>query len=582
MHKSFEIFKQLNFFEISLIIAYIVVVPLLILGTVQLFTKSFKEKRTVKSVLLAVGGIIYASVGVFLANYTPNIILYILFRDFVLTISSFMLATAAFTFAKTGKLLRFITYISLIVLLLLELITVTILNLKVVEIFIHLKKVLILVALYPVLWALTELINRNRLKLYLRVFLTLFWFVVGVLWELNEIQFNISAFIGLALIIASSLVYIWFTTQGEELLNRFLQKVFDEDDAQEVANALNKLLFLGLLYIYYISANYLLNLQSVFLYLQNFSLINTELVNITLFNFIVALYIFFFLYYFVTILKKLVKLFVPKEKREDIGGFWEVIIYNIGILISIVVFLSALGLSWRVLIPVAGALGIGLGFGLQTILNNYISGFILMFSRIIKVGDFVEIPGNAGKFINNDDETIFGRVENISILTTQIRTLDGIDILVPNSSFVGNQVINYSLRNPYVRVTFPFGVAYSSDPKQVKEILLKLAYDCPWAKNFYRPPQVWFKEMGDSALIFELKFWVDIREVWRNPHATISHSLIDWVYTNGWYRLKEANIEIPFPQQDIWFRNKLKVVFEKEDGTVLGTKEAKQEPPKGA
>jgi len=582
MHKSFEIFKQLTLFEISLIVAYIVVVPLLILGTVQLFTKTFKEKRTVKSVLLAVGGIIYASVGVFLANYTPNIILYILFRDFVLTISSFMLATAAFTFAQTGKPLRFVTYISLIVLLLLELITVTILNLKVVEIFIHLKKVLILVALYPVLWALTELINRNRLKLYLRLFLTFFWFVVGVLWELNEIQFNISAFIGLALIIASSLVYIWFTTQGEELLNRFLQKVFDEDDAQEVANALNKLLFLGLLYIYYISANYLLNLQSVFLYLQNLSLINTELVNITLFNFIVALYIFFFLYYFVTILKKLVKLFVPKEKREDIGGFWEVIIYNIGILISIVVFLSALGLSWRVLIPIAGALGIGLGFGLQTILNNYISGFILMFSRIIKVGDFVEIPGNAGKFVNNDAETIFGRVENISILTTQIRTLDGIDILVPNSSFVGNQVINYSLRNPYVRVTFPFGVAYSSDPKQVKEILLKLAYDCPWAKNFYRPPQVWFKEMGDSALLFELKFWVDIRELWRNPHATISHSLIDWVYTNGWYRLKEANIEIPFPQQDIWFRNKLKVVFEREDGTVLGTKEAKQKPPKGA
>ena len=134
-------------------------------------------------------------------------------------------------------------------------------------------------------------------------------------------------------------------------------------------------------------------------------------------------------------------------------------------------------LTWKVILPLAGALGIGLGFGLQTILNNYVSGFIMMFSKNIKVGDFVEIPGSAGQFINNNSQTIFGRVEDISILTTRIKTLDGIDILVPNSTFIGSQIINYTFRSPYVRIRFPFGVAYSSNPKKVKEILLKVASD---------------------------------------------------------------------------------------------------------
>jgi small-conductance mechanosensitive channel len=239
-------------------------------------------------------------------------------------------------------------------------------------------------------------------------------------------------------------------------------------------------------------------------------------------------------------------------------------------LLNITLSLSAMGLTWKAILPLAGALGIGLGFGLQTILNNYVSGFILMFSRNIRVGDFVELPGNAGQFINNPSNYIFGRVEDISILTTRIRTLDGIDILVPNSTFIGNQIINYSLKNPFVRVRFPFGVAYSSDPDKVKEILIKLAYDCPWAKNYYRPPQVWFTALGDSALLFELLMWVDIRELWKNPYKTLSYSLVDWVYTNGFKRLKEANIEIPFPQQDIWFRNNLKVVIENEEGKPLG------------
>jgi len=554
--------------EIWLTLLYAGAVPSLLWIAIGLIAKRFNEKK-LKALLFAISGLVYSLLGIFLNRFVESIYLQILFRDFVLTIASFMLVKAVFTVSQVGKIWKFTAYGSLITLLLSEVVLTFVLNLKTVEIFIHLRKFLILLAIFPVIWALTEFIPHRKLKNSLRFFFFLLLLAVGILWELDRVRFDISAFLGLALIISATLVYIWFSLQGSLYLYGFLKKVFEnEDDALAVSEYTNKLLLLGLLYIYYLSGIQFLNLGGVVFYLQNWTLIKTNLVNISLYNLFVAIYLFFVLYYLIGILKKAVKLFFPPQEREDKGGSLEAVIYNVGVLFAVVISISSLGLSWQVILPVAGALGIGLGFGLQTILNNYVSGFILLFSRVVKVGDFVELPGNAGKFINNPNETIFGRVENISILTTQIRTLDGIDILVPNSTFIGNQVINYSLRNPYVRVRFPFAVAYSSDPRQVKEILLKLAYDCPWAKNFYRPPQVWFKEMGDSALIFELMFWVDIREIWRNPHATISHSLIDWVYTNGWYRLKEANIEIPFPQQDIWFRNNLKVVIEKPNGEV--------------
>ena len=554
--------------EIWLTLLYAGAVPSLLWIAIGLIAKRFNEKK-LKALLFAISGLVYSLLGIFLNRFVESIYLQILFRDFVLTIASFMLVKAVFTVSQVGKIWKFTAYGSLITLLLSEVVLTFVLNLKTVEIFIHLRKFLILLAIFPVIWALTEFIPQRKLRNSLRFFFFILLSAVGILWELDKVQFDISAFLGLALIISATLVYIWFSLQGYLYIYGFLKKVFEnEDDALAVSEYTNKLLLLGLLYIYYLSGVQFLNLGGVVFYLQNWTLIETNLVNISLYNLFVAIYLFFVLYYLIGILKKAVKLFFPPQEREDKGGSLEAVIYNVGVLFAVVISISSLGLSWQVILPVAGALGIGLGFGLQTILNNYVSGFILLFSRVVKVGDFVELPGNAGKFINNPNETIFGRVENISILTTQIRTLDGIDILVPNSTFIGNQVINYSLRNPYVRVRFPFAVAYSSDPRQVKEILLKLAYDCPWAKNFYRPPQVWFKEMGDSALIFELMFWVDIREIWRNPYATISHSLIDWVYTNGWYRLKEANIEIPFPQQDIWFRNNLKVVIEKPKGEV--------------
>ncbi len=556
--------KTLSERDLLLTAGYLLVLLSVWTGS-YLFLKR-KGGRELGATIYALEAVLFVVVGIFAYRFLENLFLKILFRDFVLSVAFLMLAKAVFTLLSVGRFWKLLTYLALFGALAVEVAVVFTLNPYLLEVLLHVRRFLILLALFPIVYSLTGLIPYRRLKKYVRIFTAFLFLAVGVLWELGVVNFDMSAFVGIGLIVAFTLAYIWLASHGRILLVKKLRELTDnEDDAETLADAAGRLSLLGLFYVYYLSAVYFLDLRSLIEVLKRTTLLDTELVSISLYSVLVSLYLFLVLYNLVLLLKKVLKLLFPKDEREEKGGSLEAVVYNLGILFAVAVSLSSLGLTWKVVLPLAGALGIGLGFGLQTILNNYVSGFILMFSRIVKVGDFVEIPGSAGKFINNNSDTIFGRVENISVLTTQIKTLDGVDILVPNSVFIGNRVVNYSLRNPYVRVRFPFGVAYSSDPKKVKEILIKLAYDCPWAKNFYKPPQVWFTEMGDGALIFYLMFWVDIREIWKSRHATLSYSLTDWVYTNAWYRLKEAGIEIPFPQQDVWFRNSLKVVFEKED-----------------
>ncbi|HIC08882.1 MAG TPA: mechanosensitive ion channel [Aquificales bacterium] len=538
--------------------------------TIKWFSKTKNLPPQERASLYAIDALLFALLGFLLKEEISDPILKLLFRDMFLSLTALALAVSVFSISKGLKKLYLLTYGGLLSALLVEFIVIFTTNLRLVDILIPLRKGLIVVSVYPVLLALLELIPIKRFRRLLIFLLSFLTAAVGLAWELNLVDFDTKAFIGLAIAVVVSLLYSWFVTQGAVLLERFLKKLsLGDEDRGELISNLKQLALILLLWVYWKVAVDFTNLSPLVEKLKGILLVDTDVVKISLYGILVSAFLFWFLYVSINILKKTIKLLFNPEEREEKGGSLEAVIYNLGILFAITLALAQLGLTWKVILPLAGALGIGLGFGLQTILNNYVSGFIMMFSKNIKVGDFVELPGNAGRFINNPSSTIFGRVEDISVLTTRIKTLDGIDILVPNSTFIGSQIINYTFRNPYVRVRFPFGVAYSSDPKKVKEILLKVAYECPWAKNYYKPPQVWFAEMGDSALIFHLLFWVDIREIWRNTYATLSHGLFDWVNTNAWYKLKEAGIEIPFPQQDLWFRNSLKVVLEKEDGTPL-------------
>jgi potassium efflux system protein len=210
----------------------------------------------------------------------------------------------------------------------------------------------------------------------------------------------------------------------------------------------------------------------------------------------------------------------------------------VGIIIAAIVGLSLAGFSFTNLAIIAGALSVGIGFGLQNIVNNFISGIILLFERPIRTGDWI-VVGNTE-----------GYVRKISIRSTQIETFDRADVIVPNSELISNQVTNWMLRDPWGRVIVPIGVAYGSDVEKVREVLLQAARSHPLviAEDIrVSPPRVLFRGFGDSSLNFEVRFF--IRTVDQRL-ATLSD--LNFAIEKG---LREAGIEIPFPQRDLHLRS---------------------------
>lgn len=329
-----------------------------------------------------------------------------------------------------------------------------------------------------------------------------------------------------------------------------------ESEYKSLFNYIDRLFWLYLIFAVYIISYYVFNLESFTAKLKNFLLINNELFKVSLFSVIFSIYKLFIFYCIIHLFKNFVYIILKYRNNEVTAGSLRSLISNLGFLVLFVLVLSDLGINWKLLVPLAGALGIGIGIGIQDIMNNYMSGFLLLFTRRLKVGDVVEIEGNAGRAVGNQLETIYGRVESIDLFNTVVLTVDGIEIIVPNSQFTAQQVVNYSLSTSEVRIRIPFGVAYSSDPNKVKDILLNVA-----KKNLQilkKPdPVVWFKEMGDSSLNFDLLCWVNIRFLWK------VNSLISDIYFTAWYDLKEKDITIPFPQNDVWFKNNLKVEIDK-------------------
>jgi len=204
---------------------------------------------------------------------------------------------------------------------------------------------------------------------------------------------------------------------------------------------------------------------------------------------------------------------------------------------AILVGLGISGVDFSNLAIIAGALSVGIGFGLQNIVNNFVSGLILLFERPIKTGDWVVV---------GDTE---GYVKRIRIRSTQIQTFDRADVIVPNSELISNQVTNWMLYDMRGRVRVPVGVAYGSDTERVKAILLQVAEENPKVitDGTTTVPRVLFREFGDSALAFELRCYIhNIDE--RVQVVSDLNFAIDKAF-------REAGIEIPFPQRDLHMRS---------------------------
>lgn len=203
-------------------------------------------------------------------------------------------------------------------------------------------------------------------------------------------------------------------------------------------------------------------------------------------------------------------------------------------LLGLIIVLQIWGLDVSSLTIVASVLGVGIGFGLQNIANNLISGLIITFERHIQVGDFVEVG------------SLMGVVEHIGARSTKIATLDKIKIIVPNSRFLESEVINWTHDSPICRLHVPVGVAYSAEPNKVRSVLLDVAKSHP--DVLVNPvPQVWFKSFGDSSLDFDLLVWT------REPEK--QSPLRSDLYYRIEQTLRHHKIEIPFPQRDLHLRS---------------------------
>jgi len=188
----------------------------------------------------------------------------------------------------------------------------------------------------------------------------------------------------------------------------------------------------------------------------------------------------------------------------------------------------------------AGALGVGLGFGLQAIFSNFVSGLILLFDRSLRVGDFVEL-----------DAELRGTVRAINIRATRIITNDNIDVIVPNSEFVTGRVVNWTHHSVNRRIRVPFQVAYGVDKEVVKKAALEAASKVPFTLTMEgaRQPQVWLTGFGDSAVKFILAVWLTEQAAHRNAAITAAYL---WELDTA---LKHYGIEIPLPQRDLHLRS---------------------------
>jgi small-conductance mechanosensitive channel len=220
-----------------------------------------------------------------------------------------------------------------------------------------------------------------------------------------------------------------------------------------------------------------------------------------------------------------------------INTFLHYTLLTIGFLVA----LRAVGLDLRVLMVFAGAMGIGIGLGMQSTAANLIAGFSIIFGRRLRKGDLLQVG-----------ETV-GYVREIGLRATKVRTLDNIEYLVPNAQLTTNTIVNYTLSDALIRVHVPVGVSYSADPKQVEKLLLDVAKKNPDVIQS-NPPQVWFTEFGDSSLNFELLVWTDVRSVGALKMRS------DLYYTI-FEALAEAGIEIPFPQRDLHIRSGLETTL---------------------
>ena len=223
---------------------------------------------------------------------------------------------------------------------------------------------------------------------------------------------------------------------------------------------------------------------------------------------------------------------VKLSNKALITKAFQSVIYFITFLLA----LNFLGIDLTAFAVLGGAIGIGIGIGLQKISSNFISGIILLFEKSIENDDLIEL-----------NDGTFGTIRHTSARYTLIETFDGKEIMIPNEDFVTNRVINWTYSNSKGRVDLKLGVSYKSDIKKAQELILEAAKEHPRC-SADPEPTCYLTDFADSSVNFLLFFWVDdIIKGRYEPKSDVMFSI--------WDKFKANDIEIPFPQQDIHIKN---------------------------
>jgi potassium efflux system protein len=213
-------------------------------------------------------------------------------------------------------------------------------------------------------------------------------------------------------------------------------------------------------------------------------------------------------------------------------GVGKRLLHYVVLFVGFGIALETIGIDLKALFAAGAFFAVAIGFAMQNITQNFVSGVILLVERIIKPGDVIEFDGTVAK------------VQTMGIRVTVVRTLNEEEIILPNSILVQNPIKNYTLQDASFRVRAAVGVTYDSDMKKVWQVLQAVAADLPW-RNKARDPVVLLREFGDSSVNFEVSVWID--DPWRQQrHRSM---LLDAM----WWALKDAGIVIAYPQLDVHF-----------------------------
>jgi small-conductance mechanosensitive channel len=239
-------------------------------------------------------------------------------------------------------------------------------------------------------------------------------------------------------------------------------------------------------------------------------------------------------------LSRLIRFFLEEEAfprmqlRRGVGNAIGTLLQYTILLLGFALALSAAGMDFSRVALFAGAFSVGIGFGLQTVVNNFVSGLILLFERPIQIGDMVEVG------------TLRGEVRRIGARSSTVRTFDGAEVIVPNANLITEPVVNWTLSDRRRRLDLDVGIAYGTDPEPVLELLQGVAEAHPSVLETPKAEAL-FLEFGDSSLNFRLRVWIPRYEEGFSIRSQLTVSI------NA--ALRDAGIQIPFPQRDLHVRS---------------------------